>query len=211
VQPGVVAPEPPDDPRAPLALAGVPRDAPVIGMVARLQRWKGPHVLLQAAPAILERFPGAHFVFVGGDDPLEPSFGSELRRQAANMGLSDRVHFVGFQDDGASWMYGFDVVVHASDSEPFGIVILEAMVRGRPLVAGADGGPGELIIDGRDGFLVPFAAVDRLADRVCRLLDDPALARQLGESARRAALAYTPERFASGLLAELEGAAMRTA
>jgi glycosyltransferase involved in cell wall biosynthesis len=121
------------------------------------------------------------------------------------------VHFVGFQDDGASWMYGFDVVVHASDSEPFGIVILEAMVRGRPLVAGADGGPGELIIDGRDGFLVPFAAVDRLADRVCRLLDDPALARQLGESARRAALAYTPERFANGLLAELEGAAMRTA
>ena len=110
------------------AALGIPAGAPVVGMVGRLQRWKGMHVLVEAMPAVLRSHPDAHAVIVGGEHPLEPGYRSELERRIAALRLADRVHSRATSRTARGWIAGFDVAVHASDNEPFGIVVLEAMV-----------------------------------------------------------------------------------
>jgi glycosyltransferase involved in cell wall biosynthesis len=184
-------------------LVGVPEAAPVIGIVGRLQRWKGMHVLIDALPMILERHPDAHVVIVGGDHPLEPGYRDELTAQTRRLGLADRVHLAGYQPRAVEWMQAFDVVVHASDNEPFGLVVLEAMALGKPLVAGSEGGPAEVVRDGIDGLLAPFGDANALAAAVNRYLDDPRLAAELGAAAAERAREFTPQRFAREVVGEL--------
>lgn len=150
-----------------LSLAGVPAGAQVVGLVARLQRWKGIHGLVEALPRVLAKHDGVHSVIVGRDHPLEPGYREELVGLASELGIADRLHLMGYQPDPRRWMEAFDVVVHASDNEPFGLVVLvEAMAAGKPLVAGAAGGPTEIMRDGIDGFLVGFGDRELLAERI---------------------------------------------
>ena len=102
----------------------------------------------------------------------------------------------GPQPDVAEWMQAMDVVVHASDREPFGIVILEAMALGKPVVAGAEGGPREIVSDGVNGLLAPFGDSDALAGAILRYLGDPDLAGAVGQAAGATAAAFTVRRFA---------------
>jgi glycosyltransferase involved in cell wall biosynthesis len=178
----------------------VPPGAPVAGLVARLQRWKGIHVLVAAVPEILRSSPDAHVVVVGGDHPLEPGYREELEALAGSLGVADRVHLIGYREDARNWMREFDVVVHASDNEPFGLVVLEAMALGKPLVAGAKGGPAEIIRDGVDGVLVPFGDDAALAARVSEYLADPERGRRIGAEAARRAREFSPQRFAASVV-----------
>jgi glycosyltransferase involved in cell wall biosynthesis len=195
------------DPRDRLNALGVPAGAPVVGLVARLQRWKGVHVLLEAMPRLLEAHPSAHAVIVGGEHPLEPDYREELTAVADRLGIGERVHFAGHQPDGAAWMRGFDVVVHASRYEPFGLVVLEAMASGTPLVAGAAGGPSEVVRDGVDGFLVGFGDAETLAERIGRYFADPVLAARMADAARERAREFTPQRFAADVVGALRAEA----
>jgi glycosyltransferase involved in cell wall biosynthesis len=185
---------------------GIPAGAPVVGLVARLQRWKGVHVLVEAFPAVLERHPAAHAVVVGGDHALEPGYRQELLALADRLGIADRVHLAGYQAGAQRWIDSFDVVVHASDNEPFGLVPLEAMALGKPLVAGAAGGPSEVLRDGVDGFLVPFGDAAGLAARIDSYLGDPELASRIGRAAAERAGEFTVERFVAVVVAALEDA-----
>ena len=187
----------------PLSTLGIPPDAPVLGLVARLQSWKGIHVFVAALPQVLRAHPEAHAVVVGGDHPLEPGYRLELEQLAARLGVGDRVHLTGYRPDARSWMRAFDVVIHASDNEPFGLVVLEAMALGKPLIAGAVGGPTELIRDGTEGFLVPFGDDAAMASRISQLLADPGLGRRMGAAALERARAFSPARFAGDVLATL--------
>ena len=187
-----------------LAELGVPPGAPVLGLVARLQRWKGIHVLVAALPELLRSHPDAHVVVVGGDHPLEPGYREELDALAARLDVADRVHMAGYQPDAGAWMREFDVVVHASDNEPFGLVVLEAMALGKPLVAGAEGGPAEIIRDGVEGVLVPFGDSRALAARVSELLADPERGRRMGTAAVGRAREFSPSRFAADVVATLD-------
>lgn len=193
---GTVAPSP----RQVLETLGIGADAPVVGLVARLQRWKGVHVLIEALPSLLRSHPDAHVVVVGGEHPLEPGYRHELVAIAARLGVAERVHLVGYQPDAMRWMQAFDVVVHASDNEPFGLVVLEAMTLGKPLIAGARGGPAEIVRDGVDGFLVPYGDAATMADRIGRCLGDRALAERLGRAATESAARYSTARFADEVL-----------
>jgi len=163
---------------------GLPVDGPIVGIVGRLQRWKGMHVLVEAMPEVLRHFPDCCCVVVGGDHALEPEYPQFLRERIASLGLERQVRLVGLQRNVHEWMQAMDVVVHASDNEPFGIVVLEAMALGKPLVAGANGGPTEVITDGKDGLLVPFGDAPALARAICRYLSDGEFARRTGETAR---------------------------
>lgn len=175
---------------------GLPHDGPLIGMVGRLQRWKGMHTLVDAMPQVLAHHPDAHAVIVGGTHPGEPGYATDLDRQIVERGLEDRVLRVGFQSDVPRWMTAMDVFVHASDREPFGIVILEAMALGTPVVAGARGGPTEIITEGENGLLAPYNDAEALGRQVRRYLDDPAFARNVGHNARQRALHFGPEAYA---------------
>lgn len=182
---------------------GLPAQGPLIGIVGRLQRWKGMHTVIAALPAVRAGHPDATLVVVGGAHDTEPAYGDELRALARRLGVEHAVHFAGFQADVPRWMQAMDIVVHASDREPFGIVVVEAMALGKPVIAGAAGGPAELIVHGEQGLLVPFADEQAMAAALRRFLDDPALAARCASAARVRAREFSAERYAEAATAAI--------
>jgi len=166
----------------------VPADAPCFGILGKLQGWKGQTVFLRAARRVLDAHPEARAWIVGDAPAGEEAFAAELRALAQSLGIADRVVFTGFVADVPGVLRLLDVVVHASvGREPFGRVIVEAMMMGRPVVATDAGGPREIIEHGRTGLLVPRGDEAALADAIVRLLGDRALAGSMGEAGRHEA------------------------
>jgi glycosyltransferase involved in cell wall biosynthesis len=168
---------------------------PVVGMVSRIAPWKGQHVFLQAAAEVAARRPEVRFRIVGA-----PLFGEEgylrvLQRLAAAGPLAGRVEFTGFVADTRAAYEQLTVAVAASVTpEPFGNVIVEAMARGLPVVAPAEGGPVEILTDGVDGLLVPPRDPAALAAAILRLLGSPRSAAALaGEALRTTRARFTLE------------------
>lgn len=159
-------------------------DAPVIGLFGRLTPWKGQHVLLAA----LRDLPDVQVLLVGSAMFGQEAYEAELRQLAEKEGLTQRVRFAGFQDDVAGLMAGVDVVVHSSThAEPFGRVVVEGMLSGRPVVATSGGGVNEIVQDGSTGLLVPPNEPKALATAISRLLTDKAFAASLGAAGRTSA------------------------
>lgn len=126
-------------------------DVPVVGVFSRLSPWKGQHVLIEALPQL----PNVHALFVGSALFGEGGYEEKLYQLAERLGVSDRVHFLGFRSDIALLMKCCDVVAHTSVSpEPFGRVIIEAMAAGRPVVATKAGGALEIVTE-ETGLLIP--------------------------------------------------------
>jgi glycosyltransferase involved in cell wall biosynthesis len=190
----------PDALRAKLGLAA---QGPLIGMVGRLQRWKGMHVFIAAMTRVHELRPDARAVIVGAPHETEPRYEQQLRVQIGVSGLQDVVRFAGFQSNVPEWMQAMDVFVHASDREPFGIVVIEAMALGKPVIAGSSGGPAEIITDGVDGVLVPFGDDESLARAILRYVDDNAFAMRVGAAARIRAAEFDDRFFAANIIAAL--------
>jgi glycosyltransferase involved in cell wall biosynthesis len=182
---------------------GLPSDARLIGMVGRLQRWKGIHVLVDAMALLRKSHSDIHCVIVGGTHDLEPEYLGEVERQVAALGLAPHVTFAGFQANVPDWMHAMDIVVHAADNEPFGIVVIEAMALGKAVIAGAEGGPCEIITHGVDGLLVPYGDSAALAESLRICLVDPAFAARLGDAARRRARDFSASRYAENVIAAL--------
>jgi glycosyltransferase involved in cell wall biosynthesis len=172
-------------------------------MAGRLQHWKGMHVFVAAVARIRESRPDVHAVIVGGAHETEPQYGAELRAQVHVLGLDGAVTFAGFQPNVAEWMQAMDVFVHASDAEPFGIVVVEAMALGKAVVAGAEGGPAEIITDGETGLLTQYGDAGSLAQAIMRYLDDRAFAARVGAAARLRAAAFDDRTFAANIIAAL--------
>ncbi|WP_144143149.1 glycosyltransferase family 4 protein [Paraburkholderia sp. BCC1884] len=158
----------------------LPEHAWLAGLFGRLAPWKGQHVALEA----IARIPDVHLVLVGAPLFGEDAYAQRLREQAAALGIADRVHFAGFQDDVPTWMKAMDVIVHTStEPEPFGRVIVEGMAAGRPVIATAAGGVTEIVRHGRNGWLVKPADADALAEAIKALHADPELAQRLADQA----------------------------
>jgi glycosyltransferase involved in cell wall biosynthesis len=188
---------------APRPKAGMSHGGPlVVGMVGRLARWKGQHVFL-AAFADAFGDGDARAIVVGsamfGD--AENRYAKELHAQVAGLGIGERVEFRGFRHDVWSELADMDVLVHASITpEPFGQVIVEAMLAGVPVIAVAGGGPSEIVTDGVDGLLYPPGNVKALSAALTRLASDPDLREQLSVRARGRAAAFSPEAAAAGAM-----------
>lgn len=182
---------------APAESARPPTAGPLrVGMVGRLDAWKGQHVFLDA---FAKAFPTGNeqAIIVGaslfGDDGYE----SQLERQAAALGIVDRVEFRGFRDRIEEELFTLDVLVHASTiPEPFGQVVVEGMAVGLAVVAANAGGPAEVVDDGVTGLLCPPGDADALAAALQRLAADPVLRHRLGEAARKRARDFTADRIA---------------
>lgn len=152
----------------------------IIFFVGRLVPEKGVQVLLQAMPAILRRCPEAKLV-VAGQGPMEDA----LKNQAQSLGIGYKTHFCGYLDDTErNRLYACaDVAVFPSLYEPFGIVALEAMAAGVPVVAADVGGLGEIVRDGENGLKARPGSASSLADHIARVLTDPGLADHLNSRA----------------------------
>ena len=182
---------------------GLPLHGPLIGIVGRLQRWKGMHVLVQAMPKILQKYPDAHCVVVGGKHDLEPDYEDFLKAEIAALGLKEQVIMAGLQRNIPEWVQAMDVFVHASDNEPFGIVIIEAMALGKPVIAGSAGGPTEIITDGMNGLLTPYGDAEQLAIAILRYLDEQEFARSAGIAARERALDFSTQNYAQNFISAI--------
>jgi glycosyltransferase involved in cell wall biosynthesis len=208
VHPGVDAPQRlGEDERAGLrAGLRLPPGKPVVGIVGRLCSWKGQHHVLRALALLRERGHDVHGLVVGGDAfDFEPDYEPSLHRLAAELGLQEHVTFTGQVPDGTRHMQAMDVVVNASDHEPFGIVLLEAMALDVPVVAVDAGGPAEIVEDGVSGLLVPAARPEHFAAAFERLLASPDLRRRLAEGGReRYEARFTTGRMVEELTAALE-------
>lgn len=164
-------------------------DGPSFGIVGQLQAWKGQRVFLRAAQRVLEALPQARAWVVGGSPVGHEDYAEELHDLASRLGIADKVIFTGFVSDVASVLHRLDVVVHASvEPEPFGRVIAEAMVAGKPVVASDAGGPREVIEHGRTGMLVEPGNHEALAGAVVALLQDRAAADRLAQAGREVAV-----------------------
>jgi len=186
--------------------------SPVAVWCGRLQRWKGAHVFLRAAAIVRQSIPGARFVVVGGTlMGLEPECESDLRALRRTLGLESAVRFVGHQHDVMPFFAQADVVVHSSTSpEPFGLVILEAMLAGKPVVASAIGGPLEIVEPDVTGLLVPPGDAAALGAAIVRLFRDSGERARMGAAGRLRAEqefdAATMTRRFEALYAEVIGA-----
>ena len=169
------------------ANGGFRRNDPArIGEIARLCDVKGQRELLQA----VARLPEARLVLAGRDLEQGGAFQDALERESERLGIRERVEF-GFHDDVPALLESLDVVALPSWTEGLPIVLLEAMAHARPVVATPVGGTPELVTDGETGLLVPPRDPEALATALRRLLEDPELARRLGEAGR----ARVAERF----------------
>ncbi len=144
--------------------------------VGRLVRRKGFHTLIEA----IREVPEARLCILG-----EGEEEADLRRQAAEMGVADRVRFAGWQADPAPWLSACDVFVMPSVHEPLGNVILEAWGAGVPVVSSRSEGPSWMMHEGEDGLLFGLEDAAGLAAALRRLRDDRALRARLVEGGRR--------------------------
>jgi glycosyltransferase involved in cell wall biosynthesis len=154
--------------RASLARAN---DGPLILTTARLDRLKGHSYLLQAAALV----PEALFILVG-DGPERV----RLEAQASELGLDNRVIFLGYRQDVPELLASCDLFVLPSLLEGLPLAVLEAMAAGKPVIATQVGGTDEAVVDGKTGLLVPSADPMALACAIRKLLSDRPLAERLG-------------------------------
>jgi glycosyltransferase involved in cell wall biosynthesis len=155
---------------------GLPRDAFLVGLFGRFTQWKGQHVAIDA----IARVPDAHLVLVGDALFGETAYAQSLRTQAEALGITDRVHFAGFQHDVASWMKAMDVIVHASTQpEPFGLVIIEAMAAGKPVIASNGGAVPEIVRHGENGMVIEPGDASKLAVAISTLQREPEMAKRI--------------------------------
>jgi glycogen(starch) synthase len=157
-------------------------DEKIIFYVGRLVREKGVQVLLDAAPQILAHHHNTKFVIAG-----KGPFAEALKKQAALLGIANRVYFTGYIDDDVrnNLYHWADVAVFPSTYEPFGIVALEAMAARTPVVVADSGGLDEIVNHGLDGLKTYSGNSHSLAQNILAVLKNPALGERLRENAFR--------------------------
>lgn len=173
--------------------AGIPEGDPLVGMVGRLSPEKGYRYFLEAAALVRPRKPGARFVIVGGG----PERG-EIADKVRELGLDGVLLMTGFRADVGEIMGALDVLVLASTAEGLGLVILEAMAAGKPVVATRVGGIPEAVEDGVTGLLVPPGDPGAMAGAILALAADRARAAEMGRAGRK----RVEEKFSGRAMAE---------
>ncbi len=194
--------------REPTALRPAITAAPgttLVGLFGRISHWKGQDVLVDAMALL----PDVEAAIVGDALFGETAYRDRLAARVASLGIADRVHMLGHRADVPALMRAVDIVVHCSTApEPFGRVIVEAMLARRPVIASADGASAEIL--GADyPFLVRPNDAPALAEAIRRLRDLPETerARLVEANAARAREHYTVERMTGAIDRVLDGIA----
>jgi glycosyltransferase involved in cell wall biosynthesis len=178
------------------AQAGWTSDEFVVGMVGRLDWWKGHEYFLRAMATLAKEHPRVRGLIVGEADQARRNrdYAANLKDLCSSLCLERHVFFAGYRDDVPDVMAELDALVLAStEPEPFGRVIIEGMAAGKPVIATNAGGVPEIIEDRRTGLLVPAKSVEALTVAMAELIENPAFCAALGRAGRQSAL----ERFSA--------------
>lgn len=169
---------------------GIPENSLIVGTAGRLVPVKGPEFLVKASKYIISKYPDTYFMFTG-DGPLE----QDLKRKALEMGISDNIIFLGWRDDLVKIISIYDIFVLPSLNEGMGRVLVEAMALGKSIVASNVGGIPDLVIHGKNGFLVPPKNPKQLAKYIQVLLEDKDKREKMGLAGKEMAYNFTSERM----------------
>jgi glycosyltransferase involved in cell wall biosynthesis len=177
----------------------LPPDTPIIGSVCRLIEQKGLSYALQAMVRLREALPNLHYV-IAGDGPLRDS----LEAETAALKLTDRVHFLGWHENGRVLMQAYDALLIPSLWEGFGLVAIEAMCARLPVIASRVSALPEIVAEGETGYLVAPGDVAGLVSAIQRLYAADRV--KLGENGRmRLETNFSVARMIARTIAVYEG------
>lgn len=177
---------------------GIPASAPLMASVSRLFVHKGTADLLRAFALVRKELPEARLLIVGEETPFSRGFTAEMQALARELGVGDNAIFTGQRADVQNVMAACDVYTMPSDEEPFGLVYLEAMAVGKPVVALANGGTPEVVEHGENGLLSAFGDVPAFAANALALLRDPETRARMGQRGReRVSSRFSAQRMAA--------------
>jgi glycosyltransferase involved in cell wall biosynthesis len=156
-----------------------------VGFLGRLSEEKGLLRLVEVAKAAAAEVPNVRFL-VGGEPftPVDAHYLNQVKSRIAALGLEGRFEFLGYVPDVRTLLAQIKVLALPSVAEGLGLVGLEAMAMGKPVVASDIGGPRETIVDGVTGLRVAPGDTGAFADAIVRLLSDDDLRRRMGEKGR---------------------------
>ena len=158
----------------------VPEETKLVGIVARLVPIKNHVCFLEAARLVLARYDNIRFMIVG-DGELR----STLEHKARDLGIEDRVIFMGFQNNLQKIYAGLDIIALSSYNEGLPVALIEAMAAGKPVISTDVGGVVDLILDGDNGLLVPSNDPKSLAEATLYLLEHPERRKMMGVAGRK--------------------------
>jgi glycosyltransferase involved in cell wall biosynthesis len=163
----------------------------LLGVVAQLSPWKGQDTAIRALALLCEQGVDAHLLLIGSAKFLARStrFDNEayverLRRLVDDAGLHERVFWMGEREDVPELMRALDVLLLPSEEEPFGRALIEAMALEVPVLATNVGGPGEIVQDGREGYLLPPGRPAEWAQAILRIARSPGGGAEMGRAGR---------------------------
>lgn len=172
---------------------GLSASAPLIGTVAIMRGKKGHTDILDAVPAVLERFPEAHFVFAG-DGPQTANLIERIKAE----GLEKQVHLLGLRRDVTNVLASLDIFVLPTHQEALGTAFIEAGAMALPAVATNVDGVPEVVQDGYTGLLVPVKDGLAIAEAICQLLADTSFRQRMGANAAE----FVRRKFSREVMAE---------
>ncbi|MBN2005339.1 MAG: glycosyltransferase family 4 protein [Anaerolineae bacterium] len=163
---------------------GIPLDAPVVGMVGRLCAIKGQARFLHIIARVLQNIPETWGVLVGGPIFGEDNYQVRLQQLAHALGIAQHVVFTGQLSDPTPALAAMDVFIQPGDPEAFGLVNVEAMAMGKPVVAFSHGALPEIVVENETGFLIPSCDEAAMAEAIIALLRDPVRRAAMGQAGR---------------------------
>lgn len=163
---------------------GIPADAVVIGMVGRVNAWKGQNDFIDAVEPLLKKNPAVHVILVGSAYVGEEVYEQKLFDRVASLSTKKRIHLCPFTEKIADYYSAFDIfVLPSTQPDPFPTVVLEAMSNSLPVVAYDHGGASEMIVNNETGFLCQPLNAKALSQKLDRLVGDRALRIRMGQKA----------------------------
>lgn len=164
----------------------IPKNARIIGMMGRVNSWKGQKDFLKAANIVMKQNPDVYTVFVGAAFEGEEWREKELAEAIAASPYKNRIINKGYRTDSEAIYKLYDIfVLPSTNPDPLPTVVLEAMSSGKPIIGYRHGGVCEMVKDGYNGLLAEVCNPEDLADKICHLLNDKVLQKKMAEHSRK--------------------------
>ena len=159
------------------------KDEIVISLIGRINSWKGQQLLLKSFNQLIKKYNNIKLVYLGSAPPNQENFEIELKNQILEFGLVNKVVVIPFQKEIEKFWNSIDIaVVPSTEPEPFGMVVIEAMLAKKPVIASNHGGPTEIIIQNETGLLFEPNNHNSLSNALEKLIQDKQLRMLYGEN-----------------------------
>lgn len=169
----------------------IPRNSKIIGMIGRVNSWKGQLDFLKAANMIMKNDKSVYTVFVGAAFEGEEWREEELKKEIEKSPFKNRIINKGYRTDSEGIYKLFDIfILPSTNPDPLPTVVLEAMSTGKPIVGYRHGGVCEMVLDGYNGLLAEVKNPEDLASKISILLNDEKLRNKMGKNSRHRLLTY---------------------